>query len=188
LHTLFAPHEVPFATFPVSAQTELPVAHEVAPVRHAFAGWQVTPAVHETQLPVWHTLFVPQEVPFATFPVSAQTEVPFEQDVIPVRQAVAGVQVTPAVQDAQLPLLQTLLVPQEVPFATFPVSVQIDAPVTHEVAPVRQELAGVQAVPEVQEAQAPLLHTMFVPHTVPLTRLLPVSEHEMDGEQTVWPA
>ena len=52
LHTLFVPHEVPFGTLPVSAQTEVPVAHDVAPVRHAVAGVQVTPAVHETQLPV----------------------------------------------------------------------------------------------------------------------------------------
>jgi hypothetical protein len=51
LHTLFVAHEVPFATFPVSAQTEVPVVHDVAPVRHALAGWQVTPATHDTQLP-----------------------------------------------------------------------------------------------------------------------------------------
>ena len=52
LHTLLFPHDVPFVTFPVSAQTEVPVAHDVAPVRHAVEGVQVTPAVHETQLPV----------------------------------------------------------------------------------------------------------------------------------------
>jgi hypothetical protein len=52
LHTLLVPHEVPFITFPVSAHTELPVEHDVAPVRQAFAGVQVTPAVQETQLPV----------------------------------------------------------------------------------------------------------------------------------------
>ena len=53
LHTLLVPHEVPFITFPVSAQTEVPVAHEVAPVRHVVPGGvHVTPAVHETQLPV----------------------------------------------------------------------------------------------------------------------------------------
>ncbi len=51
LHTLFDPHIVPFMTFPVSAQTEVPVAHDVAPVRHMFEGWQVTPVVQGTQLP-----------------------------------------------------------------------------------------------------------------------------------------
>jgi hypothetical protein len=52
LHTLLLPHDVPSATFPVAAQTDIPVAHEVAPIRHGLAGWQLTPAVQETQLPV----------------------------------------------------------------------------------------------------------------------------------------
>ena len=188
LHTLLVPHDVPFATLPVSAQTEVPVAHDVAPVRHAVAGVQVTPAVQDPQVPPLQTLFVPHDVPFAMLPVSAQTEVPVAHDVAPVRHAVVGVQVTPAVQDPQVPPLQTLFVPHEVPFAMFPVSAQTDIPVTQEVAPVRQAVAGVQAAPAVQDPQAPLLHTMFVPHTVPLTKLLPVSEQEIEGEQTVCPA
>jgi hypothetical protein len=133
-------------------------------------------------------LFVPHEVPFATFPVSAQTEVPVAHDVAPVRHALAGMQLTPAVQDPQVPLLQTLLVPQEVPFATVPVSAQTGVPVTHEIAPVRQAFAGVQAAPAVQAVHVPPLHTMFVPQEVPLARLLPVSEHDTLGEQTVCPA
>jgi len=188
LQTLFVPHAVPFATFPVSAQTEVPVAHDVAPVRQALAGVQVTPAVQLLHVPPLQTLFVPHDVPFVTFPVSAQTEVPVAHDVAPVRQAVAGVQATPAVQLLHVPPLQTLFVPHDVPFAAFPVSVQTDAPVTQEVAPMRQALLGAQPTPAVHEPHAPLLHTMFVPHTVPLTRLLPVSEQPMLGEQTVWPA
>jgi hypothetical protein len=74
LQTLFVPHEVPFVTFPVSAQTDIPVAHEVAPVRHAFAGVQLTPAMQVPQTPLLQTLFVPHEVPSARlFPVSAQS-------------------------------------------------------------------------------------------------------------------
>ncbi len=188
LHTLLFPHDVPFVTFPVSAQTEVPVAHDVAPVRQAFVGVQVVPAVQLLHVPALHTLLFPHDVPFATFPVSTQTEVPVAHDVAPVRHAVAGVQVTPAVHAPQVPPLHTLLFPQEVPFATFPVSAQTDIPVTQEVAPVRHAVAGVQEAPAVQAPQAPLLHTMFVPHTVPLTRLLPVSEHEMLGEQTFCPA
>ena len=188
LQTLLFPQEVPSASLPVSAQTEVPVAHEVAPVRHAVVGVQVTPAEQLLHVPPLQTLLFPQEVPFARLPVSAQTEVPVAHEVAPVRQAVAGVQAAPAVQAPHAPPLQTLFVPQEVPFATFPVSAQTDIPVTQEVAPVRQAVAGVQAAPAVQAPQAPLLHTMFVPHTVPLTRLLPVSEHEMPAEQTVCPA
>jgi hypothetical protein len=168
LQTLLFPHEVPSGTFPVSAQTEVPVAHDVAPVRQAFAGVQVTPAAQLPQVPPSQTLLFPHEVPSGTFPVSAQTEVPVAHDVAPVRHGLAGVQLTPALQEAQAPPLQTLFVPQEVPFAAFPVSAQTGAPVTQEVAPVRQAFAGVQAVPAVQAAQVPLLHTMLVPHDVPL--------------------
>ncbi len=173
LHTLLVPHDVPFVTFPVSAQTEVPVAHDVAPVRHAVGGVQVTPVVQLLHVPALHTLLVPHDVPFAMFPVSAQTEVPVAHDVTPVRHAVEGVQVTPAVQLLHVPALHTLLFPHDVPFATFPVSAQTDIPVTQEVAPVRHAVVGVQEAPAVQAPQAPLLHTMFVPHTVPLTRLLP---------------
>jgi hypothetical protein len=133
-------------------------------------------------------LLVPHDVPLVVFPVSAQTEVPVAHDVAPVRQAVAGVQTTPAVQEAQAPPSHTLFVPHEVPLAAFVVSTQTDTPVTQEVAPVRQAVAGVQASPAVQDPHTPLLHTMFVPQTVPSTSLLPVSAHEMLGEQTVCPA
>lgn len=50
-----------------------------------------------------------------------------------------------------------------------PASTQTAAPVAHEVVPVRHGLPEiVQAVPAVQATQAPLLHTMFCPQTVPL--------------------
>jgi len=78
--------------------------------------------------------------------------------------------------------------PQEVPFATFPVSRQTDIPVPQEVAPVRHAVVGVQGAADVQAPQVPLLHTMFVPHIVPLARLLPVSTQSMLGEQTDCPA
>jgi hypothetical protein len=149
---------------------------------------QVMPAVQLPHVPALHTLLFPHDVPFATFPVSAQTDVPVAHDVAPVRQAFDGVQVVPAVQLPQVPALHTLLFPHDVPFATFPVSAQTDRPVTQEVAPVRQAFAGVQLTPAVQSPQAPPLQTMLVPHTVPSARLLPVSEQEIEGEQTVWPA
>ena len=149
---------------------------------------QLPPAVQLLHVPALQTLLVPHDVPFVKFPVSAQTELPVAHDVAPVRQAAAGVQETPAVHDPQVPPLQTLFVPHDVPFATFPVSTQADTPVTQEVAPERQALAGGQATPAVHDPQVPLLHTMFVPHTVPSTSLLPVSEQPMLGEQTVCPA
>lgn len=53
------------------------------------------------------------------------------------------------------------------PFGLFPDSVQTDAPVAQLVAPILHALVSVQAVPEVQLAHAPLVHTMFVPQRMP---------------------
>lgn len=49
-------------------------------------------------------------------------------------------QAIPSVQDKHDPPLQTMLVPQEVPLAAFPVSVQTGRPVLQAIAPVRQGL------------------------------------------------
>ena len=188
LHTLLLPHDVPFVRFPFSTQTEVPVAHDVAPVWHAVGGVQLTAAVQLLHAPALHTLLLPHDVPFARFPFSTQTEVPVAHDVAPVWHAVGGVQLTAAVQIPQAPPLQTLFVPHDVPFATFPVSAQTDIPVTQDVVPVRHAVAGVQETAAVQPPQIPLLHTMFVPHTVPLARLLPVSVQAIEDEQAICPA
>lgn len=187
-HTLFEPQEVPFGTSPDSVQTEVPVAHEVRPVLHGFVGWQVAPAVHEEQVPLSQTLFVPHEVPLATLPVSTQTEVPVAQAVVPFLQGLAGWQVTPVVQALHVPLLQTLFVPHDTPLATFPVSAQTEVPVTHDVAPVLHGLAGWQLAPAVHDTQVPLPQTLLVPHVVPFARFWPVSVQVIVGEQEVMPA
>ena len=83
-HTIPAPHAVPFGWLPDSVQTEVPVAHEIAPVRHAFAGEQTAPAAQVAQEPPLHTMFVPQTVPFArNCCVSLQVATPSEQVVCP---------------------------------------------------------------------------------------------------------
>lgn len=71
-------------------------------------------------------------------------------------------------QIPQVPLLQTMFVPQAVPLARFrAVSVQtIDG--EQVCVPAWQGFGGVQAIPAVHETQAPALHTRFVPHVVPL--------------------
>jgi hypothetical protein len=177
LQTLLFPHEVPFAMLPVSAQTEVPVMHDVAPVRHAAAGVQVIPAVQDPHIPPLQTLFVPHEVPFAVLPVSAQTGIPVPHDVAPVRHAVAGVQEAPAVQAPQAPLPHTMFVPQEVPLETFPDSVQTTAPVSHVVVPVRHGLPlTVHVTPAVQLTQFPVEpQTLLVPQLVPAARGVPLS-------------
>lgn len=171
------PHDVPFATFPVSAQTGKPVTHEFAPVLQRFSGWQLAPGVHMPHTPLLQTMLVPQEVPLTRFlPVSVQV-IDGEQDCVPAWQRFVGVQASPTVQDRQLPLLQTRFVPQVVPLATFPDSVQTGAPVLHVYPAVRQGLpVTVQAAPTVQSMHTPpVLQTLFVPQPVPAATFVPLS-------------
>jgi len=189
VHDCAAPHSVPTGWLPLVAHTEVPVAHDVVPSLHGSVGVQATPAVHGTQLPVRQTRFVPQLAPFATaVPVSWQVGAPVVQVSVPVWQGLGGAQALPAVHTTQAPLLHTRLVPHDAPFPTFPVSAQTEAPVTHDVAPVRHGFVGWQEAPAVHAPQIPLLHTMFVPHVVPFTRFLFVSAQVIAGEQAWVPA
>ena len=61
-------------------------------------------------------MFVPHDVPLALFPVSVQTGAPVVQAMAPVRHGLEGAHAVPAVHAAQAPLLQTMFVPQTVPF------------------------------------------------------------------------
>jgi len=102
------------------------------------AGAQASPTVQGVHAPPLHTRFVPQEVPFATFPNSVQTDVPVLQEMLPVRHGFPlTLQLAPTVQLTQLPVeLQTLFVAQLVPADTrVPVSVQTGVPVKHESVP-----------------------------------------------------
>lgn len=82
---------------------------------------QAAPAAQALHVPDTHTIPVPQVVPSFTFAVFMQVETPVEQSVTPVWQALLlGVHTLPALQDLQLPPLQTRSVPQVVPFAIIP--------------------------------------------------------------------
>jgi hypothetical protein len=98
--------------------------------------------------------------------------VPVEQEVMPVWQG-AGVQLAPAVHETHCPLLQTMLVPQEVPFVAFePVS-------KHEMPPSSQWMAptshgaegGTQGAPFVHAWHVPLSQYRLAPHEVPFAAL-----------------
>jgi hypothetical protein len=174
LQTMFVPHVVPFATFPVSPHTGTPVTHEVAPVLQWFVGWQAAPLVHTPQVPLLQTMFVPHDAPFARFrPVSAHVIVG-AQVCVPAWHRFAGVQASPVVHDVHAPLLQTMFVPHDVPLATLPDSVQTGPPDVHTVAPVRHGLPVTgQLAPTVQFVHTPVaLQTMFIPHDVPAARLV----------------
>ena len=73
LHTMLAPHIVPFWRLPCSTQTGEPVAHDVAPVLHGLVGWQLAPDAQLTHVPALQTLSVPHWAPLASdWPVSEQ--------------------------------------------------------------------------------------------------------------------
>jgi hypothetical protein len=169
LQTMFVPHVVPLATFPVSAQTGTPVTHEFVPVLHGFAGWQPAPAVQGPQVPLLQTMFVPHVVPLARFLFVSEQAIAGAQVCVPAWHGLVGVQARPAVHDTQLPLLHTRFVPQVVPLATFPDAVQTGAPVVHDVVPVLHGMpVTVQLAPTVQAPQTPVaLQTRFVPQPVP---------------------
>lgn len=79
-----APHRVPTGLLLLTVQTEDPVAQEVVPLVQGLLGVQVSPAVHETQLPVLHTRFVPQLLPSATdVPLSLHVAMPVLQVRVP---------------------------------------------------------------------------------------------------------
>jgi len=170
LHTWFVPHDVPFALFPISAQTGTPVTHEVVPTLHAFACVQAAPDVQAPHVPeALHTMFVPQLVPAARFRVVSEQVIVGEQDCVPAWHGFVGVHASPAVHPMHVPVWQTMFVPQVVPLATFPDAVQTGAPVAQAVAPVLHGMPlTAQLAPTVQAPQTPVaLHTMLVPQLVP---------------------
>jgi hypothetical protein len=174
LQTRFVPHVVPFATFPVSAQTGTPVTHEVAPILQWFVGWQAAALVHTPHVPLLQTMFVPQDAPLARFRPVSEHVIVGAQVCVPAWHGFAGAQASPAVHDAQAPELHTMFVPHDVPLATFPVSVQTCVPEVHTVAAVRQGLpVTTQLAPAVQAVHVPVaLQTLLVPQAVPAARLV----------------
>jgi len=180
VQTSFVPHAVPLATSsPVETQIDCPELHDVVPVWQGLLGVHAVPAVHEPQIPLVQTSFVPHTVPLATsLPVDTQIDCPELHDVIPVRQELLGVHATPVAHETQLPFEHTSFVPHAVPLGTSSlVATQVERPVLHDVVPVRQGLLGVHAVPAVHEPQIPLEQTSPLPHTVPLATSLPVETH-----------
>jgi hypothetical protein len=181
---LVPPQVVPFAFgAALSTHAETPVAHEVTPTKQVFGFVvQVWPAVQATQVDVLsHTRLVPQVVPTAFGVLSTQLVVPVVHDVTPFVQAECGlvVQATPAVHAPQKPLpSHTRLVPQLVPPALLLPSTQVDAPVAHDVSPLRQAVGlplhvrlAVQAVHTPRPS-----HTWLVPQLVPGDLATPLTQ------------
>ncbi len=178
--TELAPQDVPLGTaLFVLAQTEAPVEQTVCQTVHEFVGEHTVPAVHAVQAAPRQTMFVPHVVPSASaVPVSLHTATPVEQSVVPVSHTLVGVQASPCVHAAHVPLPQTWLAPHVVPLATFVlVSRHVCTPPAQSVTPAWQTLVGEHPAPEVHAMQAPWSHAMPVPHAVPLGAGMRVSMH-----------
>jgi hypothetical protein len=109
LQTWSTPQAVPFASaVPASMQTWVPLAQEVTPAWHGFAGVHAEFMVQATHCPALQTWSTSQAVPFASaVPVSTQTWDPVAQEVTPERHGFAGVQAALALQATHCPPLQT---------------------------------------------------------------------------------
>jgi hypothetical protein len=174
LQTRFVPHVVPFATFPVSAQTGTPVTHEVAPVLQWFVGWQAAPVVHGPHVPLLQTMFGPHDAPLARFRPVSEHVIIGAQVCVPAWHGFAGAQASPGVHEVHMPELHTRFVPHDVPLATLPDSMQTAVPEVQTVVPVRQGLpAMVQLAPAVQLVHTPVaLQTLLIPQAVPAARFV----------------
>jgi len=173
--TMFVPQLVPPILLLPSTQVWAPVAQEFVPFLQMLGLVVQEPlAVQETQVPEpLQTMLVPQLVPAILLLPSTQVWAPVVQEVVPFLQVLFGLvlQATPAAHETQVPEpLQTMFVPQLVPGDLSPPSMQVRAPVAHEVTPLLQALLGLvpQATPAVHETQVPApLHTRFVPQATP---------------------
>jgi hypothetical protein len=180
--TMLVPQVAPPVLLPPSTQVCAPVAHDVTPFLHAFGlvvqGW---PALHAVQAPLpSQTMPTPQLVPAAVFAPSVQVVAVPLHVVLPCLHAVGlPVQLWLATHAPQKPLPSHIWPPVQVAVFGFGVpSMQTDAPVTHEVTPLRQ-IDGfvVHAWLAVHDTHVPVpLHTWFVPQVVPAA-VLPLSTH-----------
>jgi hypothetical protein len=147
--------------------TGTPVEQEVVPVSHWLAGVQGALGVHATHAPLSQTMLAPHDAPFGPgMPVSAQTDVPVEQDVVPRSHWLVGVHGRPEEHATHDPPLHTMPVPHAVPLDAG-VSRSVQVPDEQARLPLSHGLAGVQAVPSVQATHEPLSHTMLAPQAVP---------------------
>jgi hypothetical protein len=139
LHTRFVPHDVPLDRFWFVSEQVIDGAHTWVPAWHGLAGRQACPTVHPMQNPLMHTMFVPHDMPLATFPEAVQTGAPELHTMPAVRHGMpARAQVIPAVQAPQTPVaLHTMFVPQFAPAGRFvPTSVQVGVPVAQASVPL----------------------------------------------------
>jgi hypothetical protein len=174
LHTMSVPHPLPAATLVfASMQVGADPEQTSVPLWHRFVGWHGEPIWQVAQLPAWQTIPVPQAVPFGLLSDSVQTGAPVVQTMLPTRHGLPVTsQAIPSVHAPQVPLRQTMSIPQTVPFACMSVSsMQVIAPSLQTNMPLWQGLAGTQAPPATQLVTG----TSTLPESMNTTSLGPPS-------------
>jgi hypothetical protein len=170
---------------------EMPVEQDVWPLSQTLVGVHATLAVQGEQEPLSQTALFPHVLPFAALlaPVATHVDVPVAHEVFPLSQLLVGVHETPAVQALQVPALQTMLLPHDVPLAALAIaSTHTGCPVEQEIPPAWHGSAGLQGAPPVHATHWPEEQTRLVPQGVPSTALVTVSTHvEWPVEQDVAP-
>jgi hypothetical protein len=137
------------------ARVSHPLVHIVSPARQALQSvpavlqalgqvvvvvtqaWLALHISAEVLMPLVHDCAAPHSVPTGLLVVAAQTDVPVAHDVLPFLHGLVGEQVSPAVQETQPPVLQTMFVPHVAPSASeVPASVQVALPVWQDNVPL----------------------------------------------------
>jgi hypothetical protein len=171
-------HGEPGGRFEPPVQEAVPDPHISVLVTQGLPpGLQVIPVTHALHVPSLHTP-PEQGVPGGALDPAGHVDVPVAHEVVLTKHGLPpGLHVTPAWHVvAQPPSMQTMLVPQGVPFSTPASPRQIDVPDLHDVVPVKQRLPpGLQEAPVMHFSQPPSKQTIFVPHVVPSVAVCPVS-------------
>jgi len=150
-HDWPAAHETQATPPPPQEAVDWRVTHPIAS-QHPF-GQEL--ALQATQVPFEHTCPGPHGLPSAWGSAtcwSSQRELPLVQLVTPLSQTlVEGKQVTPGVHAPQLPFVQNIPGPQEVPLSALPVGRQTGTPELQSIVFVTQRRAGSeQSAPALQ--------------------------------------
>ena len=131
----------------------------VAPATHGVGEGHDAPGVHVTHIPELLQEPLVHGVPEGAGPSVTHCGPPLEQLMWPTRHSVVGVQAAFSVHGVQAPvLLQTRLVPHEVPASLRPVSTQLK-PEAHCVLPMRHALGNGHSAPGVHATHEPPVHT-----------------------------
>ena len=150
---------------------------------------QAAPLTHGVHVPALQTLSVPQELPLGRLAKPWQSELPVAQEVFPCWQGLPGLrQARLSVQATQLPLLQTLSLPQLEPVEFATTLEHTGLPLAQSMRPLWHGLLlGLQVAPSAQITHWPARQTRSVPQERPFALVVVILQDCTPVEQSVLP-